>query len=1357
MQFTYPEQLPVSAHKDEIASAITEHQVVIISGQTGSGKTTQIPKIALELGFGSHGKQIVHTQPRRIAARSVASRIAEECQVPLGQEVGFQVRFEDTSAPSTRLRVVTDGILLAQIQHDPRLEAYDLIIIDEAHERSLNIDFLLGYLSQLLPTRHDLKLIITSATIDAEKFKEHFEHVIHDTVPVIEVSGRTYPVEILYEPIDGPTSLLPSVRGFHNPATTNLQQNSSTDIDADSQLDMPQAVTRACAELIAYSQHVDGPRDILVFAASERDIHDYQTQLTRYFGQRVADTSRHDAIEIVPLYARLSTKEQHRVFEPHQHQRIVLATNVAETSLTVPGIRYVVDTGLARISRYSKASKVQRLPIEPISQASANQRSGRCGRLADGIAIRLYSEEDFASRDVFTEPEILRTSLASVILHMLAVGVAHHIDDVTNFGFIDSPDTKAIAQGFQDLLELRAVKRTRGKVMLTHIGRQIAQLPIDVRFARMVNQASRNTPNTLAAVLVIVAFLSLQDPRERPQEAQDEADRIHNRYADPTSDFLTILNIWDRFFQLDGDPTNRQLRALCKQEYMNMLRMRQWRDLVAQLTRLCKNLHMRVGAPVPSARPDFAIVQLPLAQQGAHSMVCSWDSEGIHRAMLAGLLSSMGMQRVTEPKASQFTGLSGAAKAKAMRIAAKRARNEYVGSRGTHFALFPASSLAKHPPAWVIAAELVETSRLWARFAASIDPAWAEDLAGNLTRTTYAEPHWSASRGSAMAQATVLLFGLPIVTGRTVQWGKINPVEARELLIRQGFVEGQYQQHFHGESIIAANRAVLEESDNEAHRTRQVALQITDQDLFDFYDRVLPEHIVSIAAFAAWWKQEQHQQPHLLDFDAEKVERLQDSEHADLADYPDTWHTTGTDGSSIALKLSYLYNPQSEQDGVTVHIPLHALSRLSEDEFTWNVPGLLQEQIVATIKALPKPLRVHFVPAPDTASAMLDWFDSHQSAPEIANIRSSEGQPVDTPAIKPFFESFTQAALEVVQAPIHPSVFDQALIERLPAYVKLHFSIEQTIPTGKAKTQSHHRKHTAPQVRVLATGDNLHSLRTRFAQQAAQSARATVTKRAQAVAQQGNVIESANMLHQAGATLHTRAQMVYQALYNALALPPERISSRWLGKEALVLAAAPYDSTQHLVHDMQYAAVQRLVPHPERIGDDEALALTLADIEHRFEDTVYEIAHDVIAIIERKAQVDQAISGPAPLPLLAVLQSIREHSDALVHSGFLADTPAEVLPLIPKYLQADVLRLEKAKRDAARDATWTWQVQEAQQLVEQAEEQAKHTPAGVEHDQAVERASQARWMLEEFRVSLWAQELGTIQPISLKRIRKALQ
>ena len=846
MKFTYPSELPVSAARDDIAKAVSSSQVVIVSGQTGSGKTTQLPKILLELGRGTHGRQIVHTQPRRLAARTVAERIASEMGVHLGDEIGYQVRFTDETSPKTRLRVVTDGILLAQIQRDPQLRQYDTIVIDEAHERSLNIDFLLGYLTALLPKRRDLKLIITSATIDSVKFQEHFEHALHEKVPVIEVSGRTYPVQVVYEPLGTAPALMRHVPGFETgamPGEESYAELSAAPSDGgrdrgssrEPDMDMPTAVARACAELIIHSSHERGARDILVFASGERDIHEFENALRRHYGPRADDMRHPDAIEIMPLFARLSSKEQHRVFEPHTHQRIVIATNVAETSLTVPGIRYVVDPGTARISRYSKTAKVQRLPIEPISQASADQRSGRCGRIADGIAIRLYSREDYETRPRFTEPEILRTSLGAVVLHMLSVGVARTAEDVTNFGFIDPPDMKAVSDGFNELTELKAIGRKRGEVTLTHVGRQLARIPIDVRLGRMVIEAAKSsTPDTLAAVLVIVAFLSLQDPRERPDEARDEADRIHNRYADPSSDYLTALNIWDRIFQADGEPSNNALRRICKSEYFSWLRVRQWKDLVNQLTEMCRELKFKVGSPQPASRPDLAVRQLPINQQAAHSLCCSWDDRGIHTSMLSGLLSMMGMQIVREPKASDFAGLKGAAKAKAIKRAQKMAKNDYQGARGTHFALFPASAVAKSTPQWVMSTELVETSRLWARYSAAIDPAWAEPLAGQLTRTTYAEPHWSGSRGSAVATARVLLYGLPIVQDRAVQWGRINPLEARDFLIRQGLVEGDIQQRFSYDDFIAKNRDVLEDAADDASRTRQMAQAVSDEDLFVF-------------------------------------------------------------------------------------------------------------------------------------------------------------------------------------------------------------------------------------------------------------------------------------------------------------------------------------------------------------------------------------------------------------------------------------------------------------------------------------------------------------------------------------------
>ena len=1360
MKFTYPSELPVSAARDDIAKAVSSSQVVIVSGQTGSGKTTQLPKILLELGRGTHGRQIVHTQPRRLAARTVAERIASEMGVHLGDEIGYQVRFTDETSPKTRLRVVTDGILLAQIQRDPQLRQYDTIVIDEAHERSLNIDFLLGYLTALLPKRRDLKLIITSATIDSVKFQEHFEHALHEKVPVIEVSGRTYPVQVVYEPLGTAPALMRHVPGFETgamPGEESYAELSAAPSDGgrdrgssrEPDMDMPTAVARACAELIIHSSHERGARDILVFASGERDIHEFENALRRHYGPRADDMRHPDAIEIMPLFARLSSKEQHRVFEPHTHQRIVIATNVAETSLTVPGIRYVVDPGTARISRYSKTAKVQRLPIEPISQASADQRSGRCGRIADGIAIRLYSREDYETRPRFTEPEILRTSLGAVVLHMLSVGVARTAEDVTNFGFIDPPDMKAVSDGFNELTELKAIGRKRGEVTLTHVGRQLARIPIDVRLGRMVIEAAKSsTPDTLAAVLVIVAFLSLQDPRERPDEARDEADRIHNRYADPSSDYLTALNIWDRIFQADGEPSNNALRRICKSEYFSWLRVRQWKDLVNQLTEMCRELKFKVGSPQPASRPDLAVRQLPINQQAAHSLCCSWDDRGIHTSMLSGLLSMMGMQIVREPKASDFAGLKGAAKAKAIKRAQKMAKNDYQGARGTHFALFPASAVAKSTPQWVMSTELVETSRLWARYSAAIDPAWAEPLAGQLTRTTYAEPHWSGSRGSAIATAKVLLYGLPIISDRTVQWGRINPMEARDFLIRQGLVEGDVQQRFSYDDFLARNRDILDEAAEDASRTRQVSQSVSDEDLYDFYQSVIPNDVTCVADLAKWWKREHGEHPHLLDFDPDKVERLSSAESVSLADYPDHWHALGTDGQPIDLRLSYIYDPHDPADGVTVHVPLKALSRLTPEQFTWNVPGLLDELIVGLIKSLPKSLRVQFVPAPDTARKIRAWIDDRY--PALPGTGTSDGQGHAWPDLP---HVFTQAAIDTVDAQIHPEVLTGELWEKLPAYLRMTFSIEQQLP---APRNARGRRHARGPVKVLGSGKSLTALQRQFAEQAEASARRMVEHKAEQAASQGKLVEQANLLHKAGATSESRAVMLWRGALDALRMPSERISSRWLGAEALMLASAPYPSTKALVEDLQLATVKRLLPNIDTLPDDDALADAVMGVTEVYEDTVYALAHDVIAILRAYANVDKATSGKADLPMLSVLQSVREHIATLVFPGFIGATPPAALPRIPKYLEADLIRLTKAKNDKNRDVRWAWEADEARQLVDKAVQRAKTEPAGPCHEALTKQADDARWMLEEFYVSLWAQELGTAKPVSLQRIKKTL-
>ena len=1357
MKFDYPAELPICAAHDEIVEAIKSSQVVIVSGQTGSGKTTQIPKMALELGRGGRGKQIVHTQPRRLAARTVAERIASEMGVKLGEEIGYQVRFTDESSTKTKLRIVTDGILLAQIQRDPLLTRYDTIIIDEAHERSLNIDFLLGYLTTLLPKRQDLKLIITSATIDSAKFRDHFEEALHIKVPVIEVSGRTYPVKVLYEPLGSAPSLMKHVPGFADitmdEETVAESQSSESNRDDIADEDMTSAVTRACAQLVIHSSHDRGARDIMVFASGERDIREFEDGLRSYFGTRASDMKRADAIEIVPLFARLSSKDQHRVFESHSHQRIVIATNVAETSLTVPGIRYVVDPGFARISRYSKSAKVQRLPIEPISQASADQRSGRCGRIADGIAIRLYSREDYETRPRFTDPEILRTSLGAVVLHMLSVGVAKTGEDVTNFGFIDPPDIKAVSDGFNELTELGAISRKSGVITLTKVGRELSKLPIDIRLGRMIVEAARKTtPNTLAAVLVIVAFLSLQDPRERPEEQREEADRLHNRYADETSDFLTALNMWDRLFQADGDMSNNALRKICKAEFFHFLRLKQWKDLVNQLQDLCKELHYKVGDPTPVRRPSLEIRQLPNNQQASHSLCCSWDSQGIHSSMLAGLLSMMGMQVVREPKASDFAGLSGTAKIRAMKRAQKMSKNDYQGSRGTRFAIFPASAVSKTTPSWVICTELVETSRLWARYCAQIDPAWAEPLAKNLTRVTYSDAHWSASKGAAIAKSKVLLYGLPIVKDRTVQWAIVNPYEARMIMIRQGLVEGDIQQRFQHDEFILNNRNVLDDADNQANRTRQISETVNDEDLFTFYDTRIPQEATTIAALAKWWKDNWEENPNMLNFDPDEVERLQTTQSTDLADYPDHWNTVGTDGEPIRLRLSYIYDPSNPLDGVTVHVPLYALSRLTSEEFTWNVPGLLDELIIGMIKSLPKSLRVQFVPAPNTAQKIRSWIDEHYDT--LPGIEETN-KDINAPSRPDFREVFTKAAIAVIGAQIHPEVFNDEQIERLSPYLRVTFSVEER-KTNSNRNKTAVKNNYANRVKptILGTDKSLIALQKRFAKEAQESARAVVNRKASKAAQAGNVVERADLLHKSGATNISRSQMVWQGALNMLHLDNKRITSRWLGSEALLLAAAPYSTSKDLAEDLQMAAVKRLIPNTDNITDDNLLRETVANISEIYEDTVYDVAHDVIAILKRDAEVSKAVSGKADLPMLSVLQSIREHVASLVYEGFIAKAPSDSLPRIEKYLHADVIRLNKAKSDKNRDVRWAWEAEEAHKIVEKAKDKAKSLPAGPSHDEAENIAERLRWMCEEFYVSLWAQELGTAYPISIQRMRK---
>ena len=830
---TFPPELPVSQRKDEIARAIRDHQVVIIAGETGSGKTTQIPKICLELGRGVTG-QIGHTQPRRLAARTVAERIAEELGSPLGETVGYQVRFTDVSADDTLIKLMTDGILLTELARDRQLKRYDTLILDEAHERSLNIDFILGYLRQLLPERPDLKLIITSATIDPERFAAAF-----GGAPVIEVSGRTYPVEVRYRPIEG-----------------------------GEDGDQGQAILDAVDELSA-----EGPGDILVFLSGEREIRDTADLL--------AGPQNRDRLEVLPLYSRLSAAEQHRVFERRQAsayiRRVVLATNVAETSLTVPGIHYVIDPGTARISRYSHRTKVQRLPIEPISQASANQRKGRSGRTADGICIRLYSEADFESRPEFTDPEILRTNLASVILQMAAIGLG----DVPKFPFIDPPDARNIADGLTLLAELNAFKDGR----ITGLGRKLARLPVDPRIGRMILEADRN--GCVREVLIIAAALSIQDPRERPVDAQQAADDKHRRFADPDSDFTAYLNLWDYLAERQRELSSSAFRRLCRAEYLNYLRIREWQDLQGQLQRLAGDL----GVAVDSSSAERTVV---------------------HLSLLAGLLSQIGMLYQfgkAEPARQAASAQPGV-------TSGRRPRAEYLGARNARFAIFPGSSLVRKAPDWIVAAELVETSRLWARTVASIEPEWVEPLARHLVKRSYSEPHWERKRGSAVALEKVTLYGVPIVTDRKVGYGRIDPAAARELFIRHALVEGDWQT---SHRFFAENRRLLAEAEELEHRVRRRGLVVGEDELFAFYDARIPADVVSAQHFDTWWKQARRADPDLLTFRPDDL-LSQDAAQVSTDSYPDIW--TSQSAALKTLPLSYAFEPGSDTDGVTVDIPL---------------------------------------------------------------------------------------------------------------------------------------------------------------------------------------------------------------------------------------------------------------------------------------------------------------------------------------------------------------------------------------------------------------------------------------------------
>ncbi|MGH3868499.1 MAG: ATP-dependent RNA helicase HrpA [Pseudonocardiaceae bacterium] len=1198
----YPRVLPISQHTGEIAAAIRDHQVVVVAGETGSGKTTQLPKICLELGRGIRGT-IGHTQPRRLAARTVAERIAEELAVPIGGVVGWKVRFTDHVSEDTLVKLMTDGILLAEIQSDPVLEQYDTLIIDEAHERSLNIDFILGYLKRLLPRRPDLRVIITSATIDPGRFSRHF-----NAAPVIEVSGRTYPVEIRYRPYG---------------------------LDRTDDRDQTQAICDAVAELRGES-----PGDILVFLSGEREIRDTRDALGAL---ELPDT------EILALYARLSAAEQHRVFQPHRARRIVLATNVAETSLTVPGIRYVIDPGTARISRYSRRLKVQRLPIEPISQASATQRAGRCGRTTDGICIRLYSAEDHQSRPEFTDPEILRTHLASVILQMAAL----NLGEVAEFGFIDPPDRRQISDGVALLRELGALEPSAGG--LTPVGRTLAKLPLDPRLARMVVAAHDN--GCLSDVLVIAAALSIQDPRDRPADAEAAADAQHARFTNKDSDFLTVLTLWRYLDERQRALSSTQFRKLCKAEFLHYLRVREWQDLHGQLRRITRDLGMTANA-APA------------------------DPQQVHLSLLTGLLSHIGL---FDPET-----------------------RDYLGARGARFAVFPGSALFRKQPRWVMVAELVETSRLWGRIAARIEPQWVEPLAGHLVKRSYSEPHWERKRGAVVAYEKVTLYGIPIVTARKVDYGKIDPELSRELFLRHALVEGDWETRH---AFFHANRALLADVEELEQRARRRDIGVDDETLFDFYDQRIPPEIVSGAHFDSWWRTARKTQPDLLDF---TPTMLSVSE----ADYPDAWQH-----GALALALSYQFEPGAEADGVTVHVPLPVLNQIDPAPFSWQVPGLREELVVALLKSLPKPLRRQLVPVPERVKALLARMTPYRE-PLLDVLERELGVPVRRADWR---------------------------LDQVPDHLRITFRVydgEVTLASGKDLPAL--AQQVQPQLRATlsAAGGGLQ-------RRGLRGWDVGTLPRTYQHKQAGHLVTGYPALVDEGDTVavallpteaeQRRAMGAGTRRLLVLAVPG-LIKSMQRGLEArgrLVLARNPDGSVDALLADCLDCAADALITAYGGPPHDEDGFTQLRDRAHA---ELADAARAVLTHVQRILTVTHAVEArltelTAPVFAPAVAD-VRAQLTSLVGPGFITATSAQRLPDLARYLQAIARRLDKLPRDPDRDRDWMHRIE----AVTQAYRQLPHSS----------ERNRIRWMIEELRVSYFAQELRTPYPVSDQRIYQAM-
>ncbi len=1273
----YPESLPVAARRETILEALREHQVVVVAGETGSGKTTQLPKLCLELGLGRRG-MIGHTQPRRLAARSVASRLAEELRVPLGQQVGYQVRFTDQSSDDTLVKLMTDGILLAETQHDPDLMRYEAIIIDEAHERSLNIDFLLGYLKRLTARRPDLKVIITSATIDVERLSRHFA-IERDgrtlPAPVVEVSGRAFPVEVHYRPL---------VRESREEEDLTLQEGILAAVDEIERIERGK-------------RWYSGPRDILIFLPGERDIRETADLLRR---------AELKSTEILPLYARLSNAEQNRVFQTHAGRRIVLSTNVAETSLTVPGIRYVIDPGLVRMSRYSARAKVQRLPIEPVSQASANQRKGRCGRVADGVCLRLYSEEDFLSRPEFTEPEIQRTNLASVILSMLSL----KLGDIFDFPFVDAPDSRFVKDGYRLLFELGAVD---GSERITDLGRQLARLPIDPRLARMVLAGERF--RCLREVLIVVSALAVQDPRERPADKRQAADQRHKQWEDPNSDFVALLNLWHGFDATRETLSSSQLRRWCRDQYLNYLRLREWHDTYRQLRQLTREMKLelssamqpREAASVPPTELDPTTSNGVAAAAGPGvnaepEGLPQVDTQRLHQALLAGLLSNLGQ---LQPESREF-----------------------LGARNRRFLIHPSSGLSRKPPKWVMAGEMVETSRLYARDAARIKPEWIEPQAAHLVKHSYSEPHWERKRAQVVALEQVTLFGLPIVTGRRVDYAKVAPEEAREIFLRRALVEGDYQTQA---AFFEHNRAMVAEVENLEDRARKRDILIDEETLFGFYDGRVPSEVSNGRSFENWRKLAERESPDILKLDKAAL-MAREADDVSVEQYPDELTFNG-----VRYPLSYHFAPGANDDGVTLTVPAVMLAQLPEGRLSWLVPGLLREKCIALLKALPKAMRRQVVPIPD-------WVDA-----ALATLVPDE-RPVEE-ALGEFLRIKTGT--------------------RLDASTWRHDQLEPHLVMNLRVVD-----HTG---KVLGEGRDLRALQTRFGEAAAEGARALAATPQEITERLEDLPETA-----LPASRTTSQAGIQVEVYPAMVAEGDGLQIAWFDHAERAEAAHRDGIVQlgrrRLSDTLRY--IQRELPALKqcallfaKVGTQEQLARDVIDaclaqtlgadplprsreaFEVRLEAWRGELVayaetllSDLHKALKAHLAVTKALKGNVTLSLALTYSDLKAQMQRLVYPGFVRDA-GPWLSHYPRYLEAAEMRLEKAPRDLRRDQLSMQQVQAWEARVD-ARRQSTYRDGIVDADLV-----EFGWWLQEWRVSLFAQQLGTLESVSEKRLARRWQ